>query len=559
MRKTLLAALLFSTSFLTAQTPVVQVIPTEQTEVSESDADSEAAQNLPYPIIFIHGLVGNSIKWGNLRQYLINSGLKNGGLIKFNLNCDGDKEETNIYSSQSDICHFSNVLIPADFYTIDFNVSIEGISLTSTNDPNQSNQAAITKQGAAIKFAIEDVLNATGRDKVILMGHSMGGLAARQYLQTPSFWQPDGKHHVAKLITSGTPHLGNNMTALDIGDFFNGADEQSDAVRDLRKSYFFTQEDGVFLSGGLESYSVIKNSPDWNYHSVDVNCNGDIGESTLGLNEKNMPTNLDVACIVGTFNLSGDGIVLGARADIQTKYPALRPARFDVWAWHTSLPDETETNIKSLDEPDDFYLAYGIDLNKDYFGHFTEQGEGSNWGPDYDDYLFFMPQSGNVKMVAWSLPGSNTGMNIVRASDEAYVFQSQSYGASILQKQTWLPSGHYYLDFENEASSTSWNNFPYKFRLESTVTSPTDAPEWALSATLAPNPAADYTTFSADFGAYTEGIVTLSDALGRVVQSQPFEGDALTHTFELASAAPGAYVVTLRTAEGVRAWTLLKQ
>ena len=63
-----------------------------------------------------------------------------------------------------------------------------------------------------VKWAIYYVLQLTGRDKVILMGHSMGGLAAREYLQNPSNWQLDGQTHVAKLVTTGTPHGGSNAS-----------------------------------------------------------------------------------------------------------------------------------------------------------------------------------------------------------------------------------------------------------------------------------------------------------------------------------------------------------
>ena len=53
---------------------------------------------------------------------------------------------------------------------------------------NLSNQSAIAKQGLALRNVIIYVMQLTGRDKVILMGHSMGGLAAREYLQNPSNW-----------------------------------------------------------------------------------------------------------------------------------------------------------------------------------------------------------------------------------------------------------------------------------------------------------------------------------------------------------------------------------
>jgi len=77
-----------------------------------------------------------------------------------------------------------------------------------------SNQSAIAKQGVALKVVIQHVLSLTGRDKVILMGHSMGGLASREYLQNPDNWtDPYINHHVAKLVTTGTPHGGSNSTA----------------------------------------------------------------------------------------------------------------------------------------------------------------------------------------------------------------------------------------------------------------------------------------------------------------------------------------------------------
>ena len=64
-------------------------------------------------------------------------------------------------------------------------------------------------------------MNLTNKDKVILFGHSMGGLCAREYLQNSSNWQTDGSHHVAKLITRGTPHggfAGSDIIADIIGE-----------------------------------------------------------------------------------------------------------------------------------------------------------------------------------------------------------------------------------------------------------------------------------------------------------------------------------------------------
>jgi len=40
----------------------------------------------------------------------------------------------------------------------------------------------------------------------------MGGLASREYIQNTSNWQSDNVHHVAKLLTVGTPHGGSNAS-----------------------------------------------------------------------------------------------------------------------------------------------------------------------------------------------------------------------------------------------------------------------------------------------------------------------------------------------------------
>ena len=59
------------------------------------------------------------------------------------------------------------------------------------------------------------------------MGHSMGGLASREYLQNPDNWQADGDHHVAKLLTIGTPNGGSNTTGGSLLGAFFGIDESS--------------------------------------------------------------------------------------------------------------------------------------------------------------------------------------------------------------------------------------------------------------------------------------------------------------------------------------------
>ena len=53
-----------------------------------------------------------------------------------------------------------------------------------------------------IHRAIAQICMETGSDKVIIVAHSMGGLAVRAYLRD------HGNTHIAKIITLGTPHRG---------------------------------------------------------------------------------------------------------------------------------------------------------------------------------------------------------------------------------------------------------------------------------------------------------------------------------------------------------------
>jgi pimeloyl-ACP methyl ester carboxylesterase len=56
---------------------------------------------------------------------------------------------------------------------------------------------------------IEQICNITGTQQVILVGHSMGGLASRAYL-----YRSLDKDRVAKIITLGTPHHGTRHIQL---------------------------------------------------------------------------------------------------------------------------------------------------------------------------------------------------------------------------------------------------------------------------------------------------------------------------------------------------------
>lgn len=62
-----------------------------------------------------------------------------------------------------------------------------------------------------IHEAVERICKETGRDKIVIVAHSMGGLAARAYLRD------HGDIRIAKLITLGTPHHGTGLARFGIG------------------------------------------------------------------------------------------------------------------------------------------------------------------------------------------------------------------------------------------------------------------------------------------------------------------------------------------------------
>ncbi len=71
--------------------------------------------------------------------------------------------------------------------------------------------ARIASYAPSLARAIDEVLEATGAERLVLIGHSMGGLVSRAYLDR------FGTGKVAHVITLGTPHLGTWMARLGIG------------------------------------------------------------------------------------------------------------------------------------------------------------------------------------------------------------------------------------------------------------------------------------------------------------------------------------------------------
>tara|TARA_B100000767_G_scaffold41409_1_gene35096 strand:- start:116 stop:2581 length:2466 start_codon:yes stop_codon:yes gene_type:complete len=440
---------------------------------------SDDLEHSAYPVIFIHGLKGDKQTWDEFKTFLQNHNWSFGGYLESCLNFDSNESVTGL----SDVAYFTNQsLITADFYIVDFNCdreadcTVQDLGGAWINPPSfqelYSNQSSITKQGAALGLMINEVLEITGKDKVILMGHSMGGLCSREYIQNDSHWQGNSNHRVAKLITTGTPHGGSNVGLyldgldLNVSDYPN---PNSEAVRDLRRNDDFTL--GVYLFGGNENDVQ-------SFVNADINADGDDEDHITGLNEKDLKTNLEFTCIISeyeqmteqsndeglitsivsslfefvsdlastisdTFSFSkntlGDGVVFLNSANLENYYASIknRIEVFQVNNHHLnspSLTDNNYVNFKALDESDYLVLeeeytgayidlAYKIECNTKYKGYFTEQSPDQIFdtpNQDVDSYKFIMDTPGFVHIRLKADHGSNALIELSDANTNTY-------------------------------------------------------------------------------------------------------------------------------------------
>jgi pimeloyl-ACP methyl ester carboxylesterase len=71
--------------------------------------------------------------------------------------------------------------------------------------------ASIDDYAELINTAVEALCASSGQQQVIILAHSMGGLAARAFVRV------HGSERVAKLITLGTPHFGSTLANFAMG------------------------------------------------------------------------------------------------------------------------------------------------------------------------------------------------------------------------------------------------------------------------------------------------------------------------------------------------------
>jgi len=430
--------------------------------------DAGRQQNLLYPILLLHGLGGDYRNWDSLKNSLQNNyGWSYGGNLNFCLNQDGNTATANKildYKDWSD----TGSLKPADFYTINFNVGVNGEDLSLGNSSVQSNQAAIVKQGIAVKDAVRHILRITGKDKVVLLGHSMGGMASREYIQNAANWQSDGKHHVAKLATLGSPHGGSNTSAWGFSGLA-GINERSEAVRDLRYDYFYSGAPGVFLFGGTESNSVMSNFLFSNYFNIDVNCNGLIDAAPIqGLNQKSIPEDIAYASVIGDGSaLGGDGVVDADRANINNYYAIGADTFVTISAsviLHLDLLNQIGFTIKSIDEPGKFTLAYQADTGRYYFGNFSEPSKAFQAAADSDYFKIPIPENGELSVECTNIPVNVAGIKITDSLGRGLLNQISGGRGYFLTSVVPVSAGVHGINIYGLPETNTWLS-PYAWRV----------------------------------------------------------------------------------------------
>lgn len=528
-----------------------------RTPLKTPKTERTGEMKLPYPIVFIHGLNSNSATWDSTTAWMEEQyNFSFGGRFDFCLNYDEDYSKANklFNTTEADMALFTSTIVAGDYYFINFDVGTNGLVSPGYWDDGfvRSNQSAIAKQGHAVKWAIENILQTTGRDKVILFGHSMGGLASREYIQNPGNWQADGKHHVAKLVTTGTPHGGSNSTAYML-DFFVGLDEEYEAVRDLRRTYYYSLDSGVYLYGGMEVQgdTTMDDNLGVDFYNVDINCDGTEGQPIVGLNKKALSRNLDFTCIVGNCdgcwaedNGIGDGVVNNYCANLKNYYPDLdaeiffynAPALTEI---HTVLPTLNYENMLGLDEPDKSELAYTVDASINYTGFTTPQAKEPEQY-DYDYYAFTMPYNGNLSVTVNNIILSNFTLCVFDTTFNSVGFIEQTFGTASVNFTTFAPKGKYYIRMSAIAEESSLL-YPYNFIIETSPATNIDMLNMDTDGfSVYPNPAKDKIWIRSSPTA-TINQIELVNVLGESIERYPIKNDVTE--IDIHNLAKGMYLL----------------
>ncbi len=452
---------------------------------SISSSISKAGDS-PYPIIFVHGLNSDDQTWNTtLNQASLAWTMSSSHTLHAVLNARGgdttDYLLDVILPLRDASGNIVNALSVSNIYTVNFgnfwnrNVSDPRIILYNNSLPGSSqspsNQSAIHKQGYVLSIAIDSVLRITGADKVILVGHSMGGLAIREYLQRregglPKWWiDPSDTisgHKVAKVVTTGTPHLGTNVTSIPLFTI----DNNSEAMRDMRITYTSGQS-GAYLFTNNEANVTS------NFYNRDIDCNNSLSDNITGLSSGNsfnslMPLPLNLTYTYITSNYLGLGTDLAVPTSRQwmnvSNVPS--PVGFADTLYnnrnHIQQTSDARSIIRGLDEPDRKNFAYDVSFDKTYSSFITLQSNGSTSDTDY--YRISTVSGGTISLLVNSVNAGVTNLSLISSGGSNLIsknYVSPADSISYLGNQ-----GEYYariIGNSNQNTNQNFHNFTVKF------------------------------------------------------------------------------------------------
>lgn len=462
-------------------------------------ASAQAAGDCPYPVLFVHGYTGSQVSWEPFTGHPDVAGLWGPRADVFHAVLNAYENEERIDgpdgirdTADDDVlvafANRSNILAPGCVYASNWenwwneNPGSPQIEINGGDSPggffareSDSNEEAAQKQGYALGRMIEAVLAANPeKDRVVLVGHSMGGLAIREYLQrrdgagTPEWWvEPSepGGHRVARVLTIGTPHRGSNL----LGNPFRQGEAQpndgardgtpdinSAAVRDLRQSYacFFCDGPGPYLFGGDEGGIAA------GFHTDDVDLDGDESSTITGINidgrdqgfsdaedgttvNPAMPLPADVryTWLTSDIGTGGDLVVDLAR---QWVYSGAVPSPSDgvpyrladtllTDVFHLDQQEDTDAVARGLDEPDYPAHAYRLVAGTTYAATATVRSAGVPDGaPTSDPDWFVLDGAGGLAVTLTPTPGRGGRI-------DAYADPDPYATADGVVSATWAP------------------------------------------------------------------------------------------------------------------------
>jgi len=553
--------------------------------VLSTTSNSLFAQNrLAYPIIFVHGLAGNETYFSTPLEYLRDhDNLGDINVFDVVLNADDDFESALIsedvkwedfeFDGSMIFCGRRNYTDSQDDYTdywtgmnlfvVNFQEErIKGASGLINDYFDQSNEAAIYKQGYALNKVIQNVLDYTGAEKVILVGHSMGGLCIREYLQrTDEFgvhinWidpnSPDG-HKVARVATYGTPHLGSTTSPDPTKSEIPTATGVSEANRDLLweyDEYTFCEEypQGIYLFGGNENCIASEGGLFGNatFDNVDVDCNGSQTDDIIGINEgfesftynpsMPLPLNIEYTYMTSVWadwgeSFSGDGAVAIQRqwlhvGDVPTPFGITDTTLNDID--HLSESHDHVTIIRGIDEPEHFEMAYRLIPENTTLGYITYQQNYET--TDVDIYKVDCGENNGFGLV---VNGELSGVHTVEFYNHNETLISThitNASADTIYVVAPQDNSEIYVKIIGTATATTWENpfevklFPAEFTIQNSFSA-------ELEISLFPNPSEGLLCFESSDSFSPDNFQVLNNNAQTVFELQNIESNKIDLSF----------------------------